>query len=393
MKHSTAIVKTHLRACVSCVLACLLFFASGPRGPAQLTEAEQRTWVGDAPLAAPPLARGLFPVLKRDAVSRAVRMVADWQLQRAEAGFNRDWTFATLYAGFMSVPDQAGGAVYREAMLRMGRKFEWQPGPRMGHADDEAIGQTYLDLYLQSHDPSMMGPIRSNTDAVMRLPDNPEKPLWWWCDALFMAPPVLVRLYEATGDRKYLDFMDREWWITSNLLYNQSDHLFSRDNSFLHSHQTNGKGLYWSRGNGWVMAGLVRVLAGLPADYPSRTKYVTQFREMSEEIASIQGADGLWRPGLLDPDAYKLPEISGSAFFTYALAYGVNSGILDRKKYLPVVKKAGQVFWRISMRTGDLGVFNRWVRRPATTGRQRVMSLELGHFYWRVHRSTSWPVR
>jgi rhamnogalacturonyl hydrolase YesR len=88
------------------------------------------------------------------------------------------------------------------------------------------------------------------------------------------------------------------------------------------------------------MAGLVRVLSVLPPDEPLREKYVEQFRQMSEEIASIQGTDGLWRPGLLDPAAYTLPEVSGSAFYTYAFAYGINSGLLDRKKYLPVVKKA-----------------------------------------------------
>ena len=88
------------------------------------------------------------------------------------------------------------------------------------------------------------------------------------------------------------------------------------------------------------MAGLARVIPVLPADDPLRGKYIEQFREMAAKIASIQGADGLWRPGLLNPAAYKLPEVSGSAFYTYALAYGVNSGILDRKQYLPIVQKA-----------------------------------------------------
>lgn len=322
-----------------CLVLCIAFgFACLVQS--QTAEVKRKSWSGDAPLIAPPIARGISPALKRHNVVRAIRLVADWELNRATDSFNQDWTFATLYAGFMSVPDEAGGRAYRNEMLRMATKFGWQPGPRLGHADDEAVGQTYLDLYLQLHDPSMMMPIRSNIDAVMRQPDDPQKPLWWWCDALFMAPPVLVRLYEATGNRSYLDFMDHEWWITSKLLYNETDHLYSRDKTFLSSRERNGRGLYWSRGNGWVLAGLVRVLSVLPADYPSRAKYVAQFREMAEKIAAIQGADGLWRPGLLDPEAYKLPEVSGSAFYTYALAYGVNSGLLNRKQYLPVVKRA-----------------------------------------------------
>ena len=186
----------------------------------------------------------------------------------------------------------------------------------------------------------MLAPIQARMDAVMALPDDQAHPLWWWCDALFMAPPVLAKLSTITGDRKYLAFMDREWDIASTLLYDPATHLFFRDATFLSKHEANGKGLFWSRGNGWVMAGLARVLTEMPADYPSRAKYVTQLQQMAEEIASLQGEDGLWRPGLLDPQTYPLPENSGSAFYVYALAWGINNGVLDRAKYLPVIQKA-----------------------------------------------------
>ena len=207
------------------------------------------------------------------------------------------------------------------------------------HADDQAIGQTYLEFYLKDRDPAMLAPIRQRMDEEMRTPDDPAKPLWWWCDALFMAPPVLAELSQATGDRAYLDFMDREWWITSSKLYDREYHLFFRDATFLHSHEANGKPLFWSRGNGWVLAGLARVLTYMPKDYPSRAKYIAQFKQMADAVAAIQGSDGLWRPGLLDPGAYPLPEVSGSAFVTYALAYGVNHGILSRRKFRPIIEK------------------------------------------------------
>jgi unsaturated rhamnogalacturonyl hydrolase len=299
--------------------------------------------VGDQPAVAPPLATDVSGKLDHRAVRHAISKVADWQLQRAEADFDQDWTYAAMYAGFMAVPDAAGGRKYREAMLRMSKKFDWQPGPRLAHADDQAIGQTYLDLYQRFHDPAMLAPIRARMDAVMQLPDSqfpdPNKPLWWWCDALFMAPPVLAKLSTITSDRTYLEFMDRQWDITTKLLYDPKAHLYFRDATFLGKHEANGSGLFWSRGNGWVMAGLARVLAEMPSDYPTRTKYVTQFKEMAAEIASLQGGDGLWRPGLLDAAAYPLPEVSGSAFYVYALAYGVDNGILDRTTYLPVIEK------------------------------------------------------
>jgi rhamnogalacturonyl hydrolase YesR len=295
---------------------------------------------GDTATVVLPIATDLSPKLKRKDVARAIQKVGDWQLERAHAHFNQDWTYAALYAGFMAVPEGAGGKKYQDAMLEMGKKFNWQLGPRIEHADDAALGQTYLDLYFLYHDPAMITPTRERMDAVMRLPDDAEKPLWWWCDALFMAPPVLVKLAKATGDRKYLDFMDREWWITSNLLYSQKDRLYYRDKSFFGAHEANGSRVFWSRGNGWVFAGLARVLAEMPTDYPSRPRYVAQFREMAAEVALLQGTDGLWRAGLLDEANYKLPENSGSAFFTYGFAYGINSGILDRKRYKPIVEKA-----------------------------------------------------
>jgi unsaturated rhamnogalacturonyl hydrolase len=333
--------------------AAILLIPQGLLG--QLTAAEKIPWVGDTPSTPLPLASDLSPELTHKNVSHAMEKVADWQLNRAEPGFNQDWTFAALYTGFMAVPKAANGEKYQQAMLRMAQKFDWQPGPRVPNADDQAIGQTYLDLYFRHHDKAMIAPIRARMDAVMAMPDNPEKPLWWWCDALFMAPPVLAKLSRATGDRRYLDFMDHEWWITSHLLYSPSNHLFFRDQTFLDKHEGNGSGIFWSRGNGWVFAGLARVLTEMPKDYPERSKYVAQFREMAQEIASLQGADGLWRPGLLDADAYKLPENSGSAFFTYGFAWGINSDILEQAKYRPVVEKAWQGLLSHIYQDGRLG--------------------------------------
>ena len=304
------------------------------------TLAQRTPGLGDSPADAGPRATGLSPAFKKKDVALALRKVADWQLIRVQDDPSQDWTFAALYAGFMAVPPAVHGSTYQDAMHQVGNHFQWQLGPRPEHADDHAIGQTYLELYINSHDSAMLTPTRERMDALLQHSDDPQKPLWWWCDALFMAPPVLADLTRITGDRKYLDFMNREWWVTSNLLYDPKLHLYSRDATYLDKHEANGAKVFWSRGNGWVMAGLVRVLSVMPADYTDRAKYVTQFQQMAEALTAIQGPDGLWRPGLLDPASYKLPEVSGSAFNTYALAWGVRNGILDRKRYLPVVKKA-----------------------------------------------------
>jgi rhamnogalacturonyl hydrolase YesR len=309
--------------------------------PAQTpSELEKNHGIGDSLDEAPPLATDLRPDLRHDAVRAAMRKVADWQLERARPYFSTDWTFAALYDGLMAASATLDDPKYEQAMRAMGEKLNWQLGPRPEHADDVAVGQVYLELYLRQKDPRILPPLIERFHYQWDLKDDPAKPLWWWCDALFMAPPTLARLYKATGKTAYLDFMDREWGITTKLLYDSEEHLYFRDATYLEQHEANGRKLFWSRGNGWVMGGIARVLDYMPKNYAARPKYAAQLREMAAAVVKVQGEDGLWRSGLLDPQAYPLPEVSGSAFIAYALAWGVNQGILDRKIYAPAAQKA-----------------------------------------------------
>lgn len=301
---------------------------------------ERSPYIGDDPDNPGQLDTSLSPALKHKAVRAAMRKVADWELAKTEGHLDQDWTFAALYQGWIAASKTLKDPKYADAVEKVSAdKFHWEVGPRIAHADDEAIAQSYLDFYAKKHDPVMIAQTQKSFDSVMAMPDNPQKPLWWWCDALFMAPRAWLQLSQVTKNPAYLNFMDKQWWITSKLLYSDTDHLYSRDAKYLDTHEANGKKSYWSRGNGWVAAGIVRVIEGLPKNFPNRGKYLQQYKEMAEEIASIQGSDGLWRPGLLDADSYPLPENSGSAFFVYSLAWGINHGVLDRQKYLPVVEK------------------------------------------------------
>lgn len=296
---------------------------------------------GDSPDDPGPLAADLSPAITHAAIRKAERKVADWQLARSEKLFNQQWTYAALYDGMLAASKTTGDPRYHDAMVRMAQQFDWKLlNGRFPHADDMALGQSYLDLYLETHDRIRMDDTKAVLDKLILRPDDSSKLLWWWCDALFMAPPVLARISAATGDRRYLDFMDKEWWQTSTSLYDPAEHLYFRDSRYLTQKQENGQKLFWARGNGWVMGAFAKVLEVMPENYPSRGKYIAQYREMAARIASIQGDDGLWRSGLLDPGAYDLPEISGSAFFTYSLAWGINHGILERAKYEPVVKRS-----------------------------------------------------
>ena len=318
----------------------VLFGTSG--GAAQSNQQPANDWmasVGDQPSDPGPLANDISPVLKPAQIRAAMRKVADWQSIRIANEPSQDWTFAPLYVGLLATSKTLHDPQYRNTVFNVAQHFNWQLGPRKAHADDQAIGQAYLDLYVQKRDPTRIRSMREQFDEIMQIPDDSDKPVWWWSDALFMAPPVWAKLSRVTGDERYCDYMNHEWGITSNLLWDPEEHLFSRDAKYLNKHEKNGKKIFWSRGNGWVMGGLVRVLEVLPTNDPRRPIYVEKLREMSAKVASIQGSDGLWRTGLLDAEEYPLPEVSGSAFFVYAISWGINHHILAAAEYRPVVEK------------------------------------------------------
>jgi rhamnogalacturonyl hydrolase YesR len=324
---------------------------------------------GDAPDNPGPLATDLSSSIKPAAVARAMRKVADWQLERSQPYFDRIWTWSALYIGLMDASDSLGDPKYRDAVEAMAQKFDWKTRSHLPNADDQSIGQAYLDLYLLKKDPARLRPIQDDLDAILAAPRTSAIPgkeiAWWWCDALFMAPPVWSRMYGATGDRKYIAYLDEEWAKTSGRLYDTQEHLYARDSTYLSRTEANGKKMFWSRGNGWVMAGIMRMLPYLPKDDPARAKYIAQFKEMAARVAGLQGPDGLWRAGLLDPGDYDLPELSGSAFFTYALAAGVNEGLLDKKIYRPVIEKAWAGMLRHVYADGRLGCIQQTGAEPA----------------------------
>jgi hypothetical protein len=154
-----------------------------------------------------------------------------------------------------------------------------------------------------------------------------------------MAPATWLRMAKATGRQEYLDFMVQHWWQTSDYLYDADEHLYFRDDRFFARRERNGRKVFWSRGNGWVMAGLARVLQDLPRDHPSRPRFVRQFRDMAERIVTLQQSDGFWRASLLDPASYPMRETSGTGFYVYALGWGVNEGLLERSTFAPAVLK------------------------------------------------------
>lgn len=336
-----------------------------------IVDKDTSRYFGDAPADGGPLATGLSAAIDPAAIDQALRKVADWQLARTVPHLDRIWTSSVLFTGLMAASDATGDPKYRDAMLAMSRQFEWKLKGPYPNADDISVAQTYLELYLRDPSPEKIAPTRAELDILIglkTLKPNDERLPWWWCDALFMAPPVWAKMYRATGERKYLDYVHEQWKKTSDLLYDKEEHLYARDVAYAGNagkREPNGKKVFWSRGEGWVLGGLARTLDYIPADDPQRPFYVQQLREMAARIASLQGPDGLWHAGLLDPATYPLPEISGSSLFVFGMAYGVNHGYLDARTYRPVIEKAWAGILKNVYADGRLGNIQQTGAEPA----------------------------
>jgi len=292
--------------------------------------------------------------LKQAAILETAHAVADWQLEHPSKFPAKHWAQGPFYDGVMAISKLPGGQKYEEAMLRMGKANGWKIGKSGFYANDHCVGRTYCELYFKSKQEFMIQPLREQLDTVVNMPVPPVQDFkdraswkrWSWCDALYMASPTWVRLYAATHEKKYLDYMNTEWWAATEYLYDKEEHLFFRDSTYLWNgrehprKEANGKKVFWGRGNGWVLGGLALVIQHFPKDHPDYPRYVTLFKEMSAKVLQCQHPDGMWGASMLDPERLSMKEASASGLFCYALAFGVNNGYLDRATYEPAVKKS-----------------------------------------------------
>lgn len=301
-----------------------------------------------------------------EAVGGNARLVADWMTANPKKHNPLDWTYGAFYTGIAALGLSDPTLPYLDQIRELGKASKWTPLSRTYHADDHCIGQSWLELAAFENNPVYAERLRMTYDYILANPhtgpldftkkDNQKR--WSWCDALFMSPTVLVKMFGLTGDTKYLTFMDQEYKATTDYLYSKEDHFFFRDSRYFEKQTKNGKHVYWCRGNGWVFGSLPIILRDLPADWPTRPFYLNLFKEMAAALKLAQHADGAWRPSLCDREDPDMPEMSGTSFFTYGLLWGINNGVLDRAEYLPCVQKSWKAITQNINGEGRLG----WVQ-------------------------------
>lgn len=255
------------------------------------------------------------------------------------------WTRSVYYEGLIALNVINPQTKYYDYAYQWGDKHQWnlRDGVKTRNADNQVCGQTYIDLYLIDKKPFQILNIKASIDSMMvtnKIDD------WNWIDAIQMAMPVYARLGVIYNDNDYFKRMYEIYAFSKYKhggkgLYNPTDHLWWRDKDFVPPYkEPNGDNCYWSRGNGWVVAALVRVLNTIPKNETHRSEYLDDYLNMISALVPLQRKDGFWNVSLHDITHFGGKELSGTALFTYGMAWGVNNGLLNRKEYLPVIIKA-----------------------------------------------------
>lgn len=341
---------------------------------------------------------------KKSEISSVLNKAADWQISnfkfvdKGSPAYLHDygidsWTNAVFYVGLLDWAENSHNNEYLLWLNEIGNKCNWNLPTNflsnikysVYHADEFCMGQFYLGMSQHTGENKMLNATKSRVEYILAnppiqkmSPDNKQK--WTWCDALFMAPAVYAQLAAIQNNPNFLDHMHKEFMDTYNSLYSKDDSLFFRDANYFEKKELNGEKIFWGRGNGWVVAGLVQILKNLPKDSEYRPFYENLLREMAAKLVKSQDVNGFWHASLLDPENYPAPESSASALILYSLTYGVNAQILDKSTYLPAIKECWTGLLTLVSHEGKLGYVQPIGANPKKVTKEMTATYGIGAF-------------
>ncbi|MBQ3110722.1 MAG: glycoside hydrolase family 88 protein [Clostridia bacterium] len=343
---------------------------------------------------------------------------------------NYFWAKAAYLTGNMEAYYATGIEAYRKYATDWANSCGWSSAPstnknewKWGYdqsfnskhvlfGDFQICFQSYIDLYNIEKNESkgavadqrkIARALEVMSEEVSRSNDD----FWWWADSLYMVMPVMTKLYQVTQDEKYLDGLYRFWKYAKELMYdgpggipthaggyttsaklangarysdpNNYTYLFFRDAGYVFPLKPNpgheGEKNFWARGDGWVFAGLAKVLQDMPDDYEHYDEFLNTYLEMAPAIRDCMRTDengyGFWTQSMLqgyptsasNPNGY---ETSGTAFFTYGFAWGINAGILPKDEYLETAVRAWNYLENIALQPDGMVGYVQYIGSNAT---------------------------
>lgn len=303
-------------------------------------------------------------------IAQTMQEVADRQIEhfrdtysgREEPHHIREWTNGALYVGMLKWAKLSDDPRYIQWLKSISDRADWDLHWRTYMADDHVVGQLYVELFRHYQDPKMLTKTKQRLDYIMANPSTQPIELdnyahlerWTWCDALFMGPPLWAKMSTETGDKRYRNWMFEEFKVTTDHLYDASEGLYYRDNGYI-GKLVNGEKVFWARGNGWVFAGLTLVMDELDRDSAQYRYFKKIYLKMADTLLKIQTHQGHWAMSLLNARTFPTPESSGTAFFTYGFAWGINQGLLNKADYMLAIEKAWSALNKHLTKDGMLG--------------------------------------
>jgi unsaturated rhamnogalacturonyl hydrolase len=303
-------------------------------------------------------------------VKAVMQKVADWQIEHINDLYSGreaphhplGWQKGALYVGMVKWAAMAGDDRYYKWLRSIGDEHGWVLHKRRYHADDHTVGQMYAELYRKYKDEKMLEPTMEQFGFIMMHPSQSvlnwrtpyHQDRWNWCDALFMSPPVWAKLYNISGERRYLDFMVKEYKATTDFLFDKEEYLYYRDESYMDK-RDHGTKIFWARGNGWVFAGLCNIMNELDPGSKEYKYFLDIYQKMAKKLLAIQTPQGHWAMSLLGQEFYPTPETSGSSFFVFGLAWGINRGVLDKATCIDAVRRGWNAMAGYVREEGMLG--------------------------------------
>ncbi len=307
----------------------------------------------------------VIPDSKEEVAEIIHRVNQHWQEKNPEHSW-AFWHDAAYHTGNIEAYKVTGEENYLEYSRAWAEENEWMGAKSQdksewkysyGETDEHVLFgdwqiafQTYIDIYTLEgeKDPSKIERAREVMEYQMSTSEND---YWWWADGLYMVMPVMTKLYRVTGNEQYLEKLDEYLSYADSIMYDEDAGLYYRDAKYVYpKHKSaNGKKDFWARGDGWVFAGLAKVLQDMPKDADQRKKFEKRFTAMATAIAKAQQDEGYWTRSILDPEHAPGPETSGTSFFTYGFLWGVNNGILDKEEYMPTIKKSWQYLTEMAL--------------------------------------------
>ncbi|WP_334319284.1 glycoside hydrolase family 88 protein [Termitidicoccus mucosus] len=297
--------------------------------------------------------------LGSQSIRQLLEKVTAFQMRDYDGKIRANWKSGTFFMGITALYEMTKDPRYLNQAIAWAESAKWKVSSHNLHADGICSAQTFLELYSLDRRPERIADIRTKLEDYFGRAEilreelvNPRwkdarraftgRNLWWWCDALYMAPPILARMSEISGEPRYRELMHVLYWDTVEFLRDKEEGLFFRDESQFPARRKTPSGgkLFWARGNGWVLAGLVRILEYIPENDPARPRYIKLFQGLAARVAACQQPAGHWCPALTEPAWFPVPETSSTALFCYAFAAGVNRGWLDRAVFQPAAEKA-----------------------------------------------------